>query len=364
MPKQKIILKGIPLYKIFPVLKKIPYRTFYRMPKRFEEVPEVYSLYFNLTLIKVKDFVQLFLSSPKKYEILGRKGIRETIKVLEKIKEIRQNYWQNLKKEEKISLAFALLHTYWASWTEDGIYETMIDCPPAGFNIESLIPQNKLKILERIKEKCTKEYEKFDLYDILVKLMEDIKKIVQREKEFVKKKYRKEMETIFKYRNFTEMMMGSIFQLLYKYPGIFRFRQPIPKIFLENVKYVAPTKKYFIFPIKKEGLGELKGLGASPGKTKGKVKICHQPEEAFKKIKKGEILVCPKTDPSWVPILQKVFGIITEGGGLLSHAAIVSREFKIPCIVGVRGILKRLKDGDLIEMDGKTGEIKILEKVK
>jgi phosphoenolpyruvate synthase/pyruvate phosphate dikinase len=194
--------------------------------------------------------------------------------------------------------------------------------------------------------------------------MKDLRKIVLKNKKMVKRKHRKEIERIFAFKNFYELMQNSILQLLYKHPGIFRFKQPVPKIFLENIKYTAPSKKYFIFPIEKERPGELKGLGASSGKIKGRVKICSWVEDAKKKIKKGEILVCPKTDPSWMPILVKVSGIITETGGLLSHAAIVSRELKIPCIVGVRDVFKKLRDGNLIEMDGEKGEIKILEKAK
>jgi phosphohistidine swiveling domain-containing protein len=362
MVKQKITLKETPIYKIFPVLKKVPYRTFFGMPEEFKEVPMVYTLYFNWRKIKVRSFVNLFLRSPKKYEKLGKEGIRKVVEDIRKIEDIQREYWPKLDKKEKIAFSFVLFHVYWASWTENGIYEIMIDCPPPKFNVESFVPKNRLKMLEKIKKECTKEYEKFDVYGILVKLMQEIKENVS--KDVIKKRYQKEVKRLLEYKNFEEMMKSSIFQLIYKHPGIFRFKQPIPRIFKENVKYVAKPKKYFIFPIKKEKLGQLKGLGASSGIIKGKVKICHEVKEGLKKIKKGEILVCPKTDPSWMPILSKVSGVITEVGGLLSHAAIVSRELKIPCIVGVREVFKKLKDGDLIEMNGETGEIKILGKVK
>ncbi len=138
--------------------------------------------------------------------------------------------------------------------------------------------------------------------------------------------------------------------------------------FLENDKQhiiTGKAKKQFL---KKEGVGTekktevIKGLSVFPGKVSGKVR--KGTAYTFDQIQKGDILVCPKTDPSWVPILGKVSGIITEGGGLLSHAAIVSRELKIPCIVGVAEVFNKLKDDYLIEMNGKTGEITILEKTK
>ena len=73
-----------------------------------------------------------------------------------------------------------------------------------------------------------------------------------------------------------------------------------------------------------------------------------------------EILVVPMTTPEHVPLIMKSKGIITELGGILSHAAIVCRELKKPCITGVAGATKKLKPGMMIEMNGSTGEIKIL----
>jgi phosphohistidine swiveling domain-containing protein len=362
MAKQKTILKGTPMFKNFSVLKKVPYRTFYRMPEKLIGVPMFYTIFFNYKPLRVKNFVNLFLSSPKKYEKKGVEGIQKTIENLRKIEDFYKNSWPSLNREEKIAFGFILLHAYFTSWREDSIYEIMIDCPPPGFNVESFIPKNKLEILGEIKKKCTKVYERVDLYDILKKLMNGLKKTVLTNRELVKKKYQKEIETIFQFKNFYELMQNSVLQLLYKHPGIFRFKQPTPKIFLKNVEYTSSPKRYLTFPIEKRGSDELKGVGASVGITKGKVKICHWVENAFKKIKKGDILVCPKTDPSWVPILGKVSGVITEGGGLLSHAAIVSRELKIPCIVGVAKVFDKVEDNYLIEMNGETGEIKILKK--
>ena len=73
-----------------------------------------------------------------------------------------------------------------------------------------------------------------------------------------------------------------------------------------------------------------------------------------------EILVVPMTTPEHVSLIMKSKGIITELGGILSHAAIVCRELKKPCITGVIGATKKLKPGMMIEMNGGTGKIKIL----
>ena len=73
----------------------------------------------------------------------------------------------------------------------------------------------------------------------------------------------------------------------------------------------------------------------------------------------GDILVTSSTDPGWITLFPSASAIIVERGSLLSHSAIVSREMGIPCIVGVTGLLRTLKTGDLIEMDGSTGDVHI-----
>jgi pyruvate,water dikinase len=104
--------------------------------------------------------------------------------------------------------------------------------------------------------------------------------------------------------------------------------------------------------------GNLKGIGCSPGKITGIVKVVLDVNEAGSM--KGAILVTSSTDPGWTVIFPGCSGVIVERGSLLSHSAIVCREMGKPCIVSVTGLLKRLKTGDEIEMDGRTGEIKIL----
>lgn len=105
--------------------------------------------------------------------------------------------------------------------------------------------------------------------------------------------------------------------------------------------------------------GDLKGIGCCPGRVKAKVRVIMNPEEISSL--DGDILVTSSTDPGWVTLFPSASGIIVERGSLLSHSAIVSREMGKPCIVAVAGLLKTLKTGDEIEMDGSTGEIKIIQ---
>lgn len=105
----------------------------------------------------------------------------------------------------------------------------------------------------------------------------------------------------------------------------------------------------------------LKGEPACSGRVNGKVKIILFNGE-FAKFKKGDILVALQTMINYVPLMKKAKAILTELGGLTSHAAIVSRELKKPCIVGIKNLTSSLKDGDLVEVDADAGRVKILYK--
>ena len=105
--------------------------------------------------------------------------------------------------------------------------------------------------------------------------------------------------------------------------------------------------------------GSLKGIGCCPGVVRAKVRIVLDNSEISSL--NGDILVTSSTDPGWVTLFPSASGIITERGSVLSHSAIVSREMGKPCIVGVSCLLKTLKTGDEIQMDGSTGAITIIQ---
>ncbi|MFA6513245.1 MAG: phosphoenolpyruvate synthase [Patescibacteria group bacterium] len=98
------------------------------------------------------------------------------------------------------------------------------------------------------------------------------------------------------------------------------------------------------------------GSPASPGIGVGVVKIIMSPQE-IGKVKTGDILVAPQTNPDYVPAMKKAAAIVTEKGGRTSHAAIVSRELGIPAVVGAEGATKILKDGMVISVNGLTGDV-------
>ncbi|PTL82486.1 phosphoenolpyruvate synthase [Vitiosangium sp. GDMCC 1.1324] len=98
------------------------------------------------------------------------------------------------------------------------------------------------------------------------------------------------------------------------------------------------------------------GLGASPGRVTGKVRVLRGPEEG-PTLQKGEVLVAPMTSPDWVATMRRAVAIITDSGGMTSHAAIVSRELRLPCVVGTRNATRVLRDGEEVTVDGSAGEV-------
>ena len=100
----------------------------------------------------------------------------------------------------------------------------------------------------------------------------------------------------------------------------------------------------------------LTGLGASPGRVAGKVRVMRE-LQADAKISKDEILVAEMTSPDWVPIMRHAGALVTDEGGMTCHAAIVSRELRIPCIVGTGNATRLLKSSQLVTVDGTRGEI-------
>jgi len=103
----------------------------------------------------------------------------------------------------------------------------------------------------------------------------------------------------------------------------------------------------------------LKGTVACGGKFLGKVRLISKNDlNSFTKFVSGEILVSLTTSPSYLPLIKRSGAILTEFGGLSSHAAIAAREFNIPCLVGISGLTKLLKTGDKIEVDAVKGTIK------
>jgi pyruvate,water dikinase len=106
---------------------------------------------------------------------------------------------------------------------------------------------------------------------------------------------------------------------------------------------------------------ELTGFPAAAGTYTGRARVMVSAMELFE-LEEGEILVTEATSPNWTPAFAIVGACVCDGGGSLTHAAIVSREYGIPCVVGTSVATLRIKTGDLIEVDGTKGVVTILER--
>jgi phosphohistidine swiveling domain-containing protein len=104
----------------------------------------------------------------------------------------------------------------------------------------------------------------------------------------------------------------------------------------------------------------LTGIGVSPGQVTGRARVVHDLSEADE-LEPGDILVCATTDPSWVPLFMVAGGVVCEIGAQASHAAIVSRELGVPCVVSVEAARARIAHGRLISLDGTHGTVTVLE---
>jgi pyruvate,water dikinase len=102
----------------------------------------------------------------------------------------------------------------------------------------------------------------------------------------------------------------------------------------------------------------LKGKGASRGVVTGRARVAFSLEEA-EALQAGEILVCPFTAPSWMPVFTTAAAIVTNQGGVLSHAAIEAREYGIPCVTGTESGTQRIPDGATVTVDGLEGTVRI-----
>jgi rifampicin phosphotransferase len=103
----------------------------------------------------------------------------------------------------------------------------------------------------------------------------------------------------------------------------------------------------------------LRGTGASAGQVRGTARIVLASAE-FDRVQPGDIIVCPSSNPSWVPVFTIAGGLVTNTGGVLSHAAVVAREFGLPAVVGTADATTRIADGRQIEIDGTAGTVRLL----
>jgi pyruvate,water dikinase len=106
---------------------------------------------------------------------------------------------------------------------------------------------------------------------------------------------------------------------------------------------------------------ELKGMAASGGVAEGKARVIFSPDQ-LGELQQGEILVAPVTAPSWGPVFGKISATVTDIGGMMSHAAIVCREYGLPAVTGTGNASTTIKTGMTLRVDGTNGTVEIIKK--
>jgi pyruvate,water dikinase len=98
----------------------------------------------------------------------------------------------------------------------------------------------------------------------------------------------------------------------------------------------------------------------SPGMARGAARVVQSAND-LALVQRGEILIAPSTDPAWTPVFSRIAGLVLERGGVLSHGAVVAREYRVPAVAGIANIAREIRDGDMIEVNGNTGVITRVE---
>jgi rifampicin phosphotransferase len=122
---------------------------------------------------------------------------------------------------------------------------------------------------------------------------------------------------------------------------------------LTGVRLIDPAA---VFPRRDSGDALVTGTPASSGSATGPVKVIREPAE-FGRLAAGDILVCPYTNPGWTPLFQRAAAVVVDSGGPASHAAIVAREYGIPAVMGTGVGTSTLTDGQVVTVNGTTGEV-------
>ncbi len=152
--------------------------------------------------------------------------------------------------------------------------------------------------------------------------------------------------------------IGKHIEDLYQFPQDIEWAQQDKEIFIVQTRPVTTIKAETVAEILPEIKATvlLSGRAASPGMASGPVKIVYESSQ-IDKVESGDILVAEMTSPDFVPAMKRAVAIIAERGGRTSHAAIVSRELGIPCIVGAEGAVTTLTNGQIVTVDGSQGKV-------
>nr|NSL47284.1 phosphoenolpyruvate synthase [Dendrosporobacter quercicolus DSM 1736] len=197
---------------------------------------------------------------------------------------------------------------------------------------------------------------------LLVNIMDECKKAIEAEAEVLVTKGLltcKKDVFYFTFDEFRQLVQGAAM------PAVNQTLAARKELFAWHKTLRAPgvmtsEGEIVIVPLERSGIpaGALAGSPVSAGVVQGRARIILHPEQAF--LQPGEILIAPHTDPGWTPLFHSARGLVTEVGGLMTHGAVVAREYGIPAVVGVDRATELIKNGQTIRLDGNQGFIELI----
>lgn len=271
------------------------------------------------------------------------------------------------------------------AWTSTNVYLGKLQTKQSiRKKLSEILRKNPNKILLKNKQDKKRTLETYNKAILSIKSYKDVEELVNLAREFLFLQTHK-MEVLFlahyyMYPFFEEIckrLKIKLEELIYLtgneisnlLENNYKLDRKLIKERMDNVSIIKEHNKMMIFSgddikkvIKKTiRATTVKGSVACRGKVIGTAKLLFE-EDDMVKINKGDIIVSPMTRPHFVPAMKKAVGIVTDFGGILCHAAIISREFGIPCIVGTNDATKIFSDGDLIELNAYEGIAKKISK--
>jgi pyruvate,water dikinase len=130
--------------------------------------------------------------------------------------------------------------------------------------------------------------------------------------------------------------------------------------FLRGDTPLTAAQSHAEIPEPSQGLQTWRGRAVSPGIARGVARVAQSAAE-LARVQPGEILIAPATDPAWTPVFARIAGLVVERGGVLSHSAVVAREYRVPAVAGIPNIVAEIHDGEMIEVDGNSAIVRIVQ---
>lgn len=127
---------------------------------------------------------------------------------------------------------------------------------------------------------------------------------------------------------------------------------------VRHFPHLIDSRGRILKPVREYQPGELRGVAVSPGIVRGPANVLDSPLD--KTLRPGDVLVAHTTDPGWTPLFINAAAVLLEVGGELQHGALLAREYGKPCVAGIVGLMERLEDGQIVEVDGDQGVVRVV----